>query len=139
MARAHAIRNDTMYLVAYDAPTAQRYAEQLPLHFDARAIRLLRAKLPAVWAVRTTSDYFDAEAFGLPFDRVALAKRYGLLLVPRLQNDEGFSPDHIRALLDDATRGQRARTVIFFGLKNEVLGYPDNTAAAAAALIYALR
>jgi Family of unknown function (DUF5693) len=134
MARAHAIRTDTMYLVAYNAATAQRYAEQLPLHFDARAIRLLRAKLPAVWAVRTTSDYFDAEAFGLPFDRVALAKRYGLLLVPRLQNDEGFSPAQIRALLEDATQGQRARTVIFFGLKNEVLGYPDNTAAAAAAL-----
>jgi hypothetical protein len=134
LARANAIRSDTMYLVAYDAPTAQRYAEQLPLHFDARAIRLLRAKLPAVWAVRTTSDYFDGEGFGLPFDRVALAKRYGLLLVPRLQNDEGFSPAHIQALLDDATHGQRARTVIFFGLKNEVLGYPDNTAAAAAAL-----
>jgi hypothetical protein len=120
--------------VAYNAATAQRYAEQLPLHFDAHAIRLLRAKLPAVWAIRTTSDYFDAEAFGLPFDRVALAKRYGLLLVPRLQNDEGFSPAHILTLLDDATRDQRARTVIFFGLKNEVLGYPDNTAAAAAAL-----
>jgi hypothetical protein len=134
LARSNAIRADTMYLVAYDAATAQRYAEQLPLRFEARSIRVLRATLPAVWAIRTTSDYFDAETFGLPFDRVALAQRLGLLLVPRLQNDEGFSPAHIRALVDAATRGQRARTVIFFGLRNEVLGYPDHTDAAAAAL-----
>jgi hypothetical protein len=134
LARTNAIRADTMYLVAYDAATAQRYAEQLPLRFEARSIRVLRATLPAVWAIRTTSDYFDAETFGLPFDRVALAQRLGLLLVPRLQNDEGFSPAHIRALVDAATRGQRARTVIFFGLRNEVLGYPDHTDAAAAAL-----
>jgi hypothetical protein len=134
MARSNAIRADTMYLIAYDAATAQRYAEQLPLRFEPRSIRVLRAKLPVVWAIRTTSDYFDAETFGLPFDRVALAQRLGLLLVPRLQNDEGFSPAHIRALIDDATRGERARTVIFFGLRNEVLGYPDHIDAAAAAL-----
>ncbi|MGA2394025.1 MAG: DUF5693 family protein [Candidatus Lustribacter sp.] len=134
LVRAGAIRADTMYLVAYDAPTAQRYAEQLPLHFAPRTIRLLRAKLPAVWAIRTTSDYFDGETFGLPFDRVALAKREGLLLVPRLQNDEGFTPAGIRGVVDAATRGQRVRTAIFFGLRNAVLGYPDHTDAAAAAL-----
>jgi hypothetical protein len=134
MVRSNAIRADTMYLVAYDAATAQRYAEQLPLHFEARSIRVLRKTLPEVWAIRTTSDYFDGETFGLPADRVALAQRLGLLLVPRLQNDEGFSPAHIRALVEDATRGQRARTVIFFGLRNQVLGYPDHTDAAAAAL-----
>jgi hypothetical protein len=134
MARANTIRADTMYLVAYDAATAQRYAEQLPLRFEARSIRVLRKTLPEVWAIRTTSDYFDGETFGLPADRVALAQRVGLLLVPRLQNDEGFSPEHIRSLVDDATRGQRVRTVIFFGLRNQVLGYPDHTEAAAAAL-----
>ena len=134
LARSNAIRADSMYLIAYDAATAQRYAEQLPLRFEPHTIRMLRTKLPVVWEIRTTSDYFDAETFGMPFDRVALARRLGLLLVPRLQNDEGFSPAHIRALVDDATRGQRARTVIFFGLRNEVLGYPDRTDAAAAAL-----
>ena len=107
LARSKAIRADTMYLVAYDAATARRYAEQLPLHFEPRSIRVLRAKLPEVWAIRTTSDYFDGETFGLPFDRVALAQRLGLLLVPRLQNDEGFSPANIRAVVDDATRGRR--------------------------------
>lgn len=134
LARSNAIRTDTMYLVAYDAPTAQRYAEQLPLHFGTPAIRLLRARLPAVWAIRTTSDYFDGEAFGLPFDRVALAQRLGLLLVPRLQNDESFTPAQLGGVVAAAVRGGRAHTVIFFGLRNEVLGYPDATAAAAAAL-----
>jgi Family of unknown function (DUF5693) len=134
LARTNALRGDTMYLVAYDAPTARRYAQQLPLHFAPRTIRVLRAALPAVWAIRTTGDYFDGEGFGLPLDRVELAKRLGLLLVPRLQNDEGFTPAQLQTLVDDATHGVRARTAIFFGLRNEVLGYPDNIEAAAAAL-----
>ncbi len=134
LVRSHAIRADSIYLIAYDAATAQRYAQELPLHFEPHAIRVLRAKLPVVWAIRTTSDYFGGETFGLPLDRVALAQRTGLLLVPRLQNDEGFSPAQIRTLVDDATRGRHAHTVIFFGLRNEVLGYPNHTAAAAAAL-----
>jgi hypothetical protein len=135
LVRAGAVRADTMYLVAYDAPTAQRYAQQLPLHFMPSTIRLLRAKLPAVWAIRTTADYFSAETFGLPFDRVALAQRAGLLLVPRLQNDEAFTPADLRGVVADATHGDLAHTAIFFGLRNEVLGYPDQTEAAAAALI----
>jgi hypothetical protein len=134
LARTNALRADSMYLIAYDAATAQRYTEQLPLHFAPAAIQVLRTKLPMVWAIRTTSDYFDGETFGLPFDRLALAQRTGLLLVPRLQSDEGFSPAQLRAVVDDATRGQHAHTVIFFGLRNEVLGYPDHTVAAAAAL-----
>jgi hypothetical protein len=134
LARSNAIRTDTMYLIVYDAATARRYAEQLPLHFPPRALRELRAQLPVVWAIRTTSDYFAAETFGLPSDRVALAARAGLLLVPRLQNDEGFSHAQIRAVVADAARGRHAHTVIFFGLRNQVLGFPDNTAAAAAAL-----
>jgi hypothetical protein len=134
LVRTNAIRADTMYLIAYDAPTARRYAEQLPLRFDPVTIQQLRAKLPAVWAIQTTSDYFGAETFGLPLDRVALAQRLGLLLVPRLQSDEGSSRMQIRSIVDDAKRDARVHTVIFFGLRNEVLGYPDHTDAAAAAL-----
>jgi hypothetical protein len=134
LARSNALRADTMYLIAYDPATARRYAQQLPLHFAPSAIGVLRAALPEVWAIRTTSDYFDGEGFGLPADRVALAKRAGLLLVPRLQNDEGFTPAQIRAVVDDAALGSKARTAIFFGLRNEVLGYPDHIDAAAAAL-----
>jgi len=134
LARSNSLRADTIYLIAYDAATARRYATQLPLRYAPNAVRVLRRTLPEVWAIRTTTDYFYSEAFGLPADRIALAKRVGLLVVPRLQNDEGFTPQHIAQLLDAASQGDRARTVIFFGLRNEVLGYPDNIPAAAAAL-----
>ena len=134
LARTNAIRIDSMYLIAYDAVTAQRYATQLPLRFAPRAITVLRRTLPAVWAIKTNSDYFAAEGLGLPADRVALAKQLHLLLVPRLQNDETFSGDHLAAIVASAARGNRARTAIFFGLRNEVLGYPDQIPAAAAAL-----
>ena len=134
LARSNSLRADTIYLIAYDAATAQRYTTQLPLRYAPNAVRVLRRTLPEVWALRTTTDFFYSEAFGLPEDRVALAKRLGLLLVPRLQNDEGFTPGHIRQLVDAASQGDRARTAIFFGLRNEVLGYPDNIPAAAAAL-----
>ena len=134
LARSNALRADTVYLLAYDAATAARYATQLPLHFAPHAIRVLRRTLPQAWAIRTTGDYFYNEGFGLPPDRVALAKRFGLLLVPRLQNDETFTPGHLAQVVDAAARGDRTRTAIFFGLRNEVLGYPDHIDAAAAAL-----
>ncbi len=135
LARTHAIRDDTMYLVAYNAATAQRYAAQLTLKFSPRSVRLLRSTLPAVWAIRTQSDYFATEAFGLPYDRMALAKQLGLRLVPRLQNDEGFTPAAMTKLVSDSVGRQRASTIIFFGLRNEVLGYPDQTADAARTLV----
>ena len=134
LAKTHQLRPEGVYLVAFNAATAKRYAEQLPLHFSATSIRLLRASLPAVWAIRTTSDYFSGEGFGLPLDRVLLAKRLGLLLVPRLQNDEGFTPPQLQRIVAAATRGEKARTAIFFGLRNEVLGYPAQIEPAAAAL-----
>jgi hypothetical protein len=134
LARANALHADTMYLIAYDAPTARRYAEQVALKFAPGAVRVLRARLPEVWAIRSQSDFIAAEGFGLPFDRMALAQHLGLLLVPRLQNDEDFTGAQIDRLISDSTGTQRASTAIFFGLRNEVLGYPDKTAAAAISL-----
>lgn len=130
----HGIRNDEVYLVAYDAPTAARYARQLPLKFSRRAVRVLRAALPAVYAIRTQPDYFGTVGLGMPGDRIALARELGLALVPRLQNDERFAGPQIDALLDDAVTGNHAHTVVFFGLRNQVLGYPDNIDAAANAM-----
>ena len=127
----HGIRSDEVYLVAYDAPTAARYSRQLPLKFSARAVRLLRARLPVVYAIRTQPDYFGTVGLGLPEDRIALARELGLLLVPRLQNDERFRGPQIDALLSDAVAGNHAHTVVFFGLRNQVLGYPDNIDATA--------
>jgi hypothetical protein len=134
LARSGGLRDDTMYLIAYDAPTARRYAEQVALKFAPSAVRVLRASLPIVWAIRSQPDSFAAEGFGLPFDRMAFAQQLGLRLVPRLQNDEGFTGAQIDRLIGDSVGTQKASTAIFFGLRNEVLGYPDKTAAAAIAL-----
>ena len=125
---AHGIRGDEMYLVAYDAPTAARYARQLALKFSPHAVRVLRAGSPGrlrdPHASRTTSR---AVGLGLPDERVALARELGLQLVPRLQNDERFrgTADR-RARSTTRRRGHDAHTVIFFGLRNQVLGYPDD-------------
>ena len=130
----HGIRTDEMYLVAYDRATAARYTEQLALKFSPRAVRVLRRELPAVFAIRTQSDYFGTVGLGLPDDRVALAHELGLHLVPRLQNDERFKAPQIDALIRTAVRGHDAHTVVFFGLRNQVLGYPDAIDAAASAM-----
>lgn len=135
LARSNGLRSDSIYLIAYDAATAERYTDQLALRYAPDAVRLLRATLPKVWALRTTTDYFYAEGFGLPADRIALAKKLDLFVVPRLQNDESFTPQHIQQLIDAAALGEHAKTAIFFGLRNEVLGYPDNIPAAAAAMV----
>jgi len=130
----HGIRSDEVYLIAYDGATAARYTRQLALKFSSRAVRVLRTGVPTVFAIRTQADYFGSVGLGLPGDRVALAHELALELVPRLQNDERFKQPQIDALLDDALRGHNAHTVIFFGLRNQVLGYPDSIDAAAAAL-----
>jgi hypothetical protein len=133
LSASNALRADEIYVLAYDAPTARRFAEQLPLKFP-RAVRTLRTGLPALWAVRTQSDAFNNTGLGLPAERVALAQRLGLDLVPRLQNDQTFTDAQIAALVASAVQGARATTAIFFGLHNEVLGYPDRLEATAEAL-----
>lgn len=134
LARTEALRDDNIYVVAYDAPTARRFGEQLRLKFPAPTVHVLRAALPAVWAVRTQNDYFGAVGLGLPEERVALAQRLGLHLVPRLQNDQTFDARTIEALIDSAVRNRDVTTAIFFGLRNEVLGYPDHLDVTANAL-----
>ncbi|HEX3551212.1 MAG TPA: DUF5693 family protein [Candidatus Elarobacter sp.] len=130
----HGIRSDEVYLVAYDRATATRYARELALKFSPRAVRVLRSGVPSVFAIRTQADYFGTVGLGLPSDRIALARELGLHLVPRLQNDERFKAPQIDALLSSAARGHDAHTVIFFGLRNQVVGYPDAIDATAAAM-----
>ncbi len=131
LARSGGLRPDLVYLIAYDAPTAARYRTQLALKFTPKTVRELRATLPAIFAVRTQSDYFASVGLGLSAERVGLARRLGLDLAPRLQNDERFGAPQIDALVTTATRGSRARTLIFFGLRNAVLGYPASLDATA--------
>jgi hypothetical protein len=131
---AGGIRGDEVYLVANDRPTADRYTRQLALKFSARSVRVLHAGIPAVYAIRTQPDFFGTVGLGLPGERTALARELELHLVPRLQNDERFRAPQIDALVRDATFGHDAHTIIFFGLRNQVLGYPDTIDATANAL-----
>jgi Family of unknown function (DUF5693) len=131
---ASGLRSDEVYLVAYDRATADRYARALALKFSPRAVRVVSGGLPEVFAIRTQADYFGSVGLGLPQDRVALARELALGLVPRLQNDERFKAPQIGALVADAVRGHDAHTVVFFGLRNQVLGYPDAIDATANAL-----
>jgi hypothetical protein len=55
------------------------------------------------------------------------------LLVPRLQNDERFGPAQIDAEFHDALAHERVSTMVFFGLRNEVLGFPQHIEDTAAA------
>ncbi|MDB5072178.1 MAG: hypothetical protein JWM87_3289 [Candidatus Eremiobacteraeota bacterium] len=130
----HGIRSDEVYLVAYDRDTAARYTQQLSLKFSPRAVRVLRRADPTVFAIRTQADYFSSIGLGLPGERVALARAMALKLVPRLQNDERFKAPEIGLALDEAVRGHDAHTVIFFGLRNQVLGFPDSIDATAKAM-----
>jgi hypothetical protein len=126
LARNGGLRPDAVYLIAYDAPTAARYRTQLGLKFAPKTVRVLRSTVPVIFAVRTQSDYFAAIGLGVSAERVALAKSLGLDLAPRLQNDERFGAAQIDALVNSATQGARARTLIFFGLRNQVLGFPSS-------------
>ncbi|HKE37447.1 MAG TPA: DUF5693 family protein, partial [Candidatus Baltobacteraceae bacterium] len=57
-----------------------------------------------------------------------------LLIIPRFQNDERFQEPQMNALFGDVLRyDPKVSTVIFFGLRNQVLGYPDHLEDAAAA------
>ena len=52
-----------------------------------------------------------------------------LLVVPRFQNDERFAAPQIEALFGDVLRyDPKVSTAIFFGLRNQVIGYPDHLA-----------
>ena len=124
--RAKAIVPDEVYLLVYDKPTFERYVEQLPLHFERSGIRVLHASLPYVIALRTQMDYFGSTGLGIPADQIALAKRLRLLIVPRFQNDERLQLPQMQSMLGDLHAGSSVSTVIFFGLRNQVLGFPDN-------------
>jgi hypothetical protein len=121
-----------IYLVISDPSTYHRYLTQLALHFSPRSVRVLRPRRPWLVEVRTQIDYFNAIALGIPTDEIELAHRLGLLVVPRFQNDERFGAPQIDALFNDVLRyDPKVSTIIFFGLGNEVVGYPDHLEDAA--------
>jgi len=116
-----------VYLLVDDALTFQRYRLQLGLHFAQRSVRVLRASRPWLIEVRTQIDYFNTTALGIPTDEIVLAHRLGLLVIPRLQNDERFERPQMSAAIDAVLRyDPKVSTLIFFGLRNQVMGFPDH-------------
>jgi hypothetical protein len=129
--RKNAVRPDEVYLLVYDDPTYARYRAQLPLHFEAKGIRIVHPTKPYVIALRTQMDYFGSTGLGIPQDQLDLARRLDLLVIPRLQNDERAELPQMTKMFDDLHAGKRVSTVIFFGLRNQVLGFPDHIKDAA--------
>lgn len=128
-AMVHSRRIDpgAIYLLVFDASAYHRYRTQLALHFMPKSVRVLRATRPWLIEVHTQIDYFNAIALGIPTDQIELAHRLALLVVPRFQNDERLAEPQINAMFSDVLRyDPKVSTVIFFGLSNQVLGYPDH-------------
>src|SRR5580698_4961251 len=116
-----------IYLLVSDSSTYRRYLAQLSLHFSPKSVRVLRATRPWLIEVRTQIDYFNSLGLGIPTDEIELAHRLALLVVPRFENDERFSAPQIDAIFDNVLRyDPKVSTIIFFGLNNEVVGYPDH-------------
>jgi hypothetical protein len=115
-----------LYLLVYAPGEVARYRQALALHFSPRSVRVLRASQPAVFAVHSQVDFFGALGLGLPEEPLALARRTHLLLVPRYQNDERLGAAQISALIDSLRDQGKVSTIVFFGNRNEVLGYPNH-------------
>ncbi len=123
----HKVDEGAVYLLVSDPSTYHRYINQLALHFSRKSVRVLRPTRPWLVEVSTQIDYFNGIALGIPTDEIELAHRLGLLIVPRFQNDERLAAPQIEALFDDVLRyDPKVSTVIFFGLSNAVVGYPDH-------------
>ncbi|HVN69909.1 MAG TPA: DUF5693 family protein [Candidatus Binatia bacterium] len=127
LVRSHRIDSGAVYLLVSDPSSYHRYRTQLALHFMAKSVKILRPTQPWLIEVRTQIDYFNAIALGIPTAQIELARRLGLLAIPRFQNDERFREPQIDALFKDVLRyDPKVSTAIFFGLSNQVLGYPDH-------------
>jgi hypothetical protein len=133
LVRSQRVARNAVYLIVYDPATYARLRTQLALHFEPKTLRVLRASKPWIVELRTQIDFFNNTSLGIPSDQLALAKRLGLLVIPRFQNDERFTRPQFEAAIDDVLRADpKISTVIFFGLRNQVFGYPDHLDDAAA-------
>jgi hypothetical protein len=133
LARSGGLSPADLYLLVYTASDLARYRAMIPLHLGPHAVRVVRVAPPTILAIRSQVDFFSSLGFGIPAVPLALTRNAHLLLVPRLQNDERFGAPQIDRLLRSFMPHERVSTVIFFGLRNEVLGFPDHLDDTAAA------
>lgn len=117
---------NAVYLTVFSRPAEDRYLAQLHLHFSPKSIDIVRADMPAIIAVRTQIDYLSSLGLGLPADPLQIARDLHLFLIPRLQNDERFGEPQIHAEFASFLKHERVSTVVFFGIRNQVLGFPDH-------------
>ena len=133
LAKRGALDPAVLYLVVFDRAAVPRYRTALAEHLGPHAVRVLHAGGPTILAVRSQIDYFNALGLGLPEAPLALAHKLDLSLVPRVQNDERFGAPEIDRIFASFKVRERPTTVVFFGQRNEVLGFPDHLDDTAAA------
>ena len=126
LAKRGGLSPDLLYLVIFDPAAVPRYREALEQHFGAHATTVLHASNPTILALKSQIDYFGSLGLGLPEAPLALARKLHLFLVPRIQNDERFGAPEIDRIFAGVKRHERPSTMIFFGQRNEVLGFPDH-------------
>lgn len=115
-----------LYLVVIDPTAVARYRAALVQHLGTHAVRTLAAGPTTILAIRTQSEYFSNLSLGFPAEPLALARELHLFFEPRVQNDERFAQPQIDRIFASFRAGERPSTVIFFGQRNEVLGFPDH-------------
>lgn len=128
LARRNALGADKLYLLVFDARELERYRTALAMHLGPGSVTVLRPANPAILAIRSQSEYFANLGLGFPAQPLELARKLHLYFVPRVQNDERFDRPQIDRIFASFGRGERPTTVVFFGVRNEVLGYPDHLA-----------
>ncbi len=124
---------DEIYLIVFDEAELGRYRTAFAEHLGPHAVRTLKARNPTILAIRSQNEYFASLALGFPAQPLALARELHLYFLPRLQNDERFGGAEIDRIFAGLERGERPSTVVFFGQRNEVLGFPDHLAETATA------
>jgi len=135
LARRNRLEADLLYLVVFDPAAVARYRTTLGEHLGPHAVRVIHAANPTILTVRSQIDYFNNLGLGLPEVPLRIAHDLDLSLVPRVQNDERFGKPEIDRIFAGFFAGhERPTTVVFFGQRNEVLGFPDHLADTADAL-----
>ena len=136
LAKRNALSPSLLYLIVFDPAALPRYRTALAEHLGPHAVTVLHARDPAILAIKSQIDYFNNLGLGLPEAPLALAHELDLDLIARVQNDERFGKSEIdRTFASFFAQHERPTTVVFFGQRNEVLGFPDHLPDTAAAFL----